>query len=93
MQAFPTWQQGERDEYPVLRGSQRADVAIVGGGLTGLTLAALLSGQGLDVALVASRATEQMKWLRFRGAERRSARIELCQMQMRGLLLLRPIES
>ena len=55
MQAFPTWQQGERDEYPVLRGAQRADVAIVGGGLTGLTLAAMLSGQGLDVALVEAR--------------------------------------
>ena len=55
MQAFPSWQQGERDEYPVLRGAQRADVAIVGGGLTGLTLAAMLSGQGLDVALVEAR--------------------------------------
>ncbi len=37
---------------PVLRGELSADVVIIGGGLTGATMAAVLAGGGLDVILL-----------------------------------------
>jgi glycine/D-amino acid oxidase-like deaminating enzyme/nitrite reductase/ring-hydroxylating ferredoxin subunit len=40
------------EQHPVLEGQQRADVVVVGGGITGLTTAALLAGKGVDVAVV-----------------------------------------
>jgi gamma-glutamylputrescine oxidase len=43
---------GERPEYPSLDGDRRADVAIVGGGFTGLSAAAHLAKAGIDVTLV-----------------------------------------
>ncbi|WP_309083533.1 FAD-binding oxidoreductase [Chelativorans sp.] len=43
---------GERPEYPPLEGDIRADVAIVGGGFTGLSAAAHLAKAGVDVVLV-----------------------------------------
>ena len=43
---------GERPTYPALDGSTSADVAIVGGGYTGLSAAHHLSRAGLDVVLV-----------------------------------------
>lgn len=43
---------GERPEYPVLDGSRQADVAIVGGGFTGLSAAVHLANAGIDVVLV-----------------------------------------
>lgn len=55
MQDFPSWQTGHRVEYQALRGSKQADVAIIGGGLTGVTLASMLAGQGLRVALLEAR--------------------------------------
>jgi glycine/D-amino acid oxidase-like deaminating enzyme/nitrite reductase/ring-hydroxylating ferredoxin subunit len=39
-------------EYPVLRGVVEADVAVVGGGITGLTTALLLRRAGLTVAVI-----------------------------------------
>ena len=55
MNDFPSWQQGIRREHPPLSGLHRADVAIVGGGLTGVTAAMLLAEQGLRVVLVEAR--------------------------------------
>lgn len=55
MDDFPFWQQGIRREYEPLCGLRRADVAIVGGGLTGVTAAALMSEQGLRVVLTEAR--------------------------------------
>ena len=52
---FPSWQQGVRREHAPLNGLHRADVAIVGGGLTGTATAMLLSEAGLRVILVESR--------------------------------------
>jgi gamma-glutamylputrescine oxidase len=42
----------ERRRYPRLDGDRRADVAIVGGGYTGLSAAAHLAKAGADVALI-----------------------------------------
>jgi gamma-glutamylputrescine oxidase len=42
----------DRPTYPILDGNRRADVAIVGGGFTGLSAAAHLAKAGVDVALV-----------------------------------------
>lgn len=55
MSDFPSWQQGIRRDYPPLSGLYRADVAIVGGGLTGVTAAMLLAEQGLRVVLTEAR--------------------------------------
>lgn len=55
MDDFPSWQQGVRRTYPPLEGRCRADVAIVGGGLTGVTAALLLSEAGLRVTLAEAR--------------------------------------
>lgn len=46
------WQEKSRPEQPVLRGRRRADAVIVGGGLTGLTIALWLSLAGLRVSVV-----------------------------------------
>ena len=63
MDDFPSWQQGIRQEYPPLSGLHRADVAIVGGGLTGVTAAMLLAEQGLRVVLVeAHRLGDGAAW-------------------------------
>lgn len=43
---------GERPEFPALDGSRNVDVAIVGGGFTGLQAAAALAKAGVSVALV-----------------------------------------
>ncbi|MCT8998239.1 NAD(P)/FAD-dependent oxidoreductase [Chelativorans intermedius] len=43
---------GERPDYPPLDGDLAVDVAIVGGGFTGLSAAAHLARAGVDVALV-----------------------------------------
>ena len=60
---FPFWQQGIRHEYPPLSGLHRADVAIVGGGLTGVTTAMLLAEQGVRVVLAeAHRLGDGAAW-------------------------------
>ena len=38
--------------YPAMRGDQRADVVVVGAGITGLTTALLLAAKGVDVIVV-----------------------------------------
>jgi gamma-glutamylputrescine oxidase len=43
---------GERPEYPALGGDLSVDVAVVGGGFTGLSAAAHLAQAGINVALV-----------------------------------------
>lgn len=43
---------GERPAYPALDGEARADVAIIGGGFTGLSAAAHLAQRGVDVVLI-----------------------------------------
>ena len=43
---------GERPTYPALDGSKAADVAIVGGGFTGLQAAFNLAQRGLSVVLL-----------------------------------------
>ena len=43
---------GDRPEYPTLDGDLSADVAIVGGGFTGLSAAAHLAKAGVNVALI-----------------------------------------
>ena len=43
---------GERPRYAALEGDTRADVAIVGGGFTGLSAAAHLAKAGVDVVLI-----------------------------------------
>ena len=43
---------GERPEYPVLDGSRQTDIAIVGGGFTGLQAAYTLARAGVSVTLI-----------------------------------------
>ena len=43
---------GPRPDFPALNGDQHCEVAIVGGGLTGITLAALLTQQGIGTAVL-----------------------------------------
>lgn len=52
MEDFPQWEQGIRREHPSLRGETRVDTAIVGGGLTGVSCAAMLSAMGVRVTLL-----------------------------------------
>jgi len=47
------------EEYPVLQGTLRADVCIIGGGFTGLSAALNLAEQGLDVVLLEA---ERVGW-------------------------------
>ncbi len=44
-----------RRDFPILAGDHEADVAIVGGGIVGVTTARLLKDRGLKVALVEAR--------------------------------------
>ncbi|MBE5803354.1 MAG: FAD-dependent oxidoreductase [Clostridiales bacterium] len=55
MEDFPLWEQGIRPEFPQLKGAVQADVAIVGGGLTGATCAAMLAAAGAKVVLLEAR--------------------------------------
>lgn len=55
MEDFPHWEPGIRQEHPTLRGMVQADVAIVGGGLTGAACAAMLSAAGVSVVLIEGR--------------------------------------
>lgn len=59
MAEFPSWQQGIRESHPPLRGTLRADAAIVGGGLTGVTAALLLQAQGVQTVLLEARRLGQ----------------------------------
>jgi glycine/D-amino acid oxidase-like deaminating enzyme len=43
---------GRRRTYPAFRGHEYADVVVVGGGLTGCTIASVLAAGGMDVILV-----------------------------------------
>lgn len=52
MQRKSFWTARETREYPMLRGRITADVAVIGGGLSGLTVGLWLSRAGLRVALV-----------------------------------------
>ena len=47
---------GRTNRYPALKGREKADVAIVGGGLSGLATAVWLSRAGLRVALAEANA-------------------------------------
>ena len=49
------WQEVPEAQYPILRGQQKCDVAIVGGGLVGVTLAWMLTRQGVHTALVEAK--------------------------------------
>lgn len=55
MEDFPQWEQGIRPGFPRLHGEIKADVGIVGGGLTGVCCAAMLTAAGVKVALAESR--------------------------------------
>lgn len=55
MEDFPQWEQGIRRDFPPLRGETKADVAIVGGGLTGVCCGAMLSALGAKVVLLEAR--------------------------------------
>ncbi|MEB3367318.1 FAD-dependent oxidoreductase [Saccharopolyspora mangrovi] len=46
------WLQEQRGEYPPLRGRRSFDVAVIGGGIAGLTTALLLKGEGAAVAVI-----------------------------------------
>lgn len=46
------WDRKELPKHPALEGEERVDVAIVGAGITGLTAARLLVGQGKTVAIL-----------------------------------------
>lgn len=52
MHEFPIWQHGRDPLFVTLEGDMEADVAIIGGGLTGLTCALMLSSQGMHVAVL-----------------------------------------
>ena len=59
MAEFPSWQQGIRESHPPLRGTLHTDVAIVGGGLTGVTAALLMQAQGVETVLLEARQLGQ----------------------------------
>lgn len=60
-------------QHPRLRGETTADVAIVGGGLTGVSCAAMLSAMGVRVVLAEA-------WQLGRGATRCCAGLATCQL-------------
>ena len=60
------WETEEQGKYAPLRGRGKADVAVIGGGLSGVTIALWLSRAGLRVALVEA---ERIGW----GASGKSA--------------------
>lgn len=49
------WLDGHQQKYKTLHGETKADVAIVGGGIAGLTTAYLLSAAGVNVAVLEAR--------------------------------------
>ena len=55
MADFPGWQNGIRHPWPAHNGHCQTDVAIVGGGLTGVTTALMLSALGARVTLLEKR--------------------------------------
>lgn len=53
METRSIWfEQHDELSYPILKQSKKADVAIIGGGITGVTAAGLLAGKGLSVVLL-----------------------------------------
>lgn len=52
MQNYPIWQQRNQTAFLSLEGNVQADVAIIGGGLTGVTCAMMLSSLGQKVVLL-----------------------------------------
>lgn len=63
MYEFPIWQQGRDPQFLALEGDLKADVAIVGGGLTGVTCALMLASQGVHaVVLEADRLGGGATW-------------------------------
>ncbi|MFZ5974951.1 MAG: FAD-dependent oxidoreductase [Bacillota bacterium] len=50
--SYWTTSSGPSPDFPPLQGDHRCEVAIVGGGLTGITLAMLLTQQGIDTAVL-----------------------------------------
>lgn len=57
LQAKSLWEDtaGEAPHFPVFEGDREIDIAIVGGGITGLTAALLLAGAGKKVILLEAR--------------------------------------
>ncbi len=55
MQQKSFWVQNEQPAFPVLRGRRNADAVVIGGGLSGLTVALWLSKAGLRVILLEAR--------------------------------------
>ncbi|MEG0494543.1 MAG: FAD-dependent oxidoreductase, partial [Clostridia bacterium] len=55
MQKTDFWAQSKQAVYPVLRGRRSADAVVVGGGLSGLTIALWLCKAGLRVTLLEAR--------------------------------------
>ncbi|KAB8138542.1 FAD-dependent oxidoreductase [Gracilibacillus oryzae] len=50
---IPLWQEDrDRNNYPSLDKNEKAEVAVIGAGLTGITTAYLLASNGLDVILI-----------------------------------------
>jgi len=52
MNKFSVWRDEQKTEFNRLEGSKKADVAVVGGGITGLTAAYLLAKAGKSVILL-----------------------------------------
>lgn len=67
------WQEVPEAQYPVLRGQQKCDVAIVGGGLVGVTLAWMLTRQGVHTALVEAKTLGLRRCIRLYGQGYRAA--------------------
>lgn len=53
--AVPYWLDGPAERYPPLDGDETVDVAIVGGGVTGLSCARQIAAAGLRVSLLETR--------------------------------------
>ncbi|MDQ3890134.1 MAG: FAD-binding oxidoreductase [Actinomycetota bacterium] len=51
----PYWLEGPRSRYPRLAADERVDVAVVGGGVTGLSCARVLASSGLAVRVLEAR--------------------------------------
>jgi glycine/D-amino acid oxidase-like deaminating enzyme/nitrite reductase/ring-hydroxylating ferredoxin subunit len=52
MQERPLWMELDKPRFETLDGARRCDVAVVGGGLTGITTALLLAQKGVAAAVV-----------------------------------------
>ncbi len=46
------WKDGAKTAYPALKGKIKTDVAVIGGGITGLTTPLMLKKAGFKVALI-----------------------------------------